>query len=560
MTFYAPRNIGPADQVLFDADGNAVGIQAAGSSSPPVLGFNPKKHAAIDSLVSGDGIVTPSGLRSTGLSALQGALIGHRGMAGQSNESTTWRAGPFPENSLAGYKAAIAAGVTMFETDVRIDADGTAWIFHDSTVAAPGKALITDAASNVDIRTLTTAQVRALNVYHSTASGAPGWLNERILTLDEFVEEFGARAMFIWEAKATLAADGQETARTIANRLRAHNIPRDWAFISAFDSTVFGAQTAYPGIRYLTTAAGYSQANMQANIAAGAVALSADTGWDLAQVSLAHSLGLLVGLGAPFASRRSDWAAFRAIGGDFALSDEPLYASGASPTVLSAPFSQGKWPHGAISSLRSQGGRGQLSLSGKWHNTYLSANGSRSTLCGWFGSVSGDWQLDFTLRWDTYATGATNAGPWVTFGTSTDQSEDTTATGTNGETGLPNRFGRGGGTVKLRRNQDYSIFKRAADGSSETLVANTGLSTALAGSGTSVTDNTDQDANKGTGTPYQMRITRVGNTVSVFNITQDGAVTPKITATDPMLGQAGYFHFCRTNATWTIEGLTLTAL
>jgi len=55
MTFYAPRNIGPADQVLFDADGNAVGIQAAGSSSQPVLGFSPTKHAAIDSLVSGAG-------------------------------------------------------------------------------------------------------------------------------------------------------------------------------------------------------------------------------------------------------------------------------------------------------------------------------------------------------------------------------------------------------------------------------------------------------------------------------------------------------------------------
>lgn len=54
MTFYAPRNIGPADQILFDADGNAVGIQPAASSSPPVLGFNPTKHAAIDSLVSGD--------------------------------------------------------------------------------------------------------------------------------------------------------------------------------------------------------------------------------------------------------------------------------------------------------------------------------------------------------------------------------------------------------------------------------------------------------------------------------------------------------------------------
>ncbi len=57
MTFYTPRNIGPADQVLFDSDGNAVGIQPAASSSPPVLGFNPTKHAAIDSLVSRDGNV-----------------------------------------------------------------------------------------------------------------------------------------------------------------------------------------------------------------------------------------------------------------------------------------------------------------------------------------------------------------------------------------------------------------------------------------------------------------------------------------------------------------------
>ena len=65
MAFYTPRNIGPADQVLFDADGNAVGIQAAGSSSPPVLGFNPTKHAAIDSLVAGAGNITAAALPTT---------------------------------------------------------------------------------------------------------------------------------------------------------------------------------------------------------------------------------------------------------------------------------------------------------------------------------------------------------------------------------------------------------------------------------------------------------------------------------------------------------------
>lgn len=57
MAFYSPRNIGPADQILFDSDGNAVGIQPAASSSPPVLGFDPKKHAAIESLVLEAGFI-----------------------------------------------------------------------------------------------------------------------------------------------------------------------------------------------------------------------------------------------------------------------------------------------------------------------------------------------------------------------------------------------------------------------------------------------------------------------------------------------------------------------
>ncbi len=83
MTFYAPRNIGPADQVLFDADGNAVGIQPAASSSPPVLGFNPKKHAAIESLVLGAGNpfdlvvygANPGGLFAAIAAARRGARV-----------------------------------------------------------------------------------------------------------------------------------------------------------------------------------------------------------------------------------------------------------------------------------------------------------------------------------------------------------------------------------------------------------------------------------------------------------------------------------------------------
>ena len=52
MAFYIPRNISQSDQILFDANGNAVGFQAAGSSSLPVLGMTPAKAAAVEALVS----------------------------------------------------------------------------------------------------------------------------------------------------------------------------------------------------------------------------------------------------------------------------------------------------------------------------------------------------------------------------------------------------------------------------------------------------------------------------------------------------------------------------
>jgi len=56
MDFYTPRNIGPADQILFDANGDPVGIQPAGSSQPPLMGLTPTTKDAVQALVPADGI------------------------------------------------------------------------------------------------------------------------------------------------------------------------------------------------------------------------------------------------------------------------------------------------------------------------------------------------------------------------------------------------------------------------------------------------------------------------------------------------------------------------
>ncbi|MGE5147834.1 MAG: glycerophosphodiester phosphodiesterase family protein, partial [Candidatus Eiseniibacteriota bacterium] len=50
-------------------------------------------------------------------------LVGHRGAAALA-----------PENTLAGFRAAAAAGVTAVEFDVRLSADGVPMVIHDATV------------------------------------------------------------------------------------------------------------------------------------------------------------------------------------------------------------------------------------------------------------------------------------------------------------------------------------------------------------------------------------------------------------------------------------------
>lgn len=57
MPFYTPRNIGPADQILFDANGDPVGIQPGGSAQPPLMGLTPGERTSVQALVSGGGIV-----------------------------------------------------------------------------------------------------------------------------------------------------------------------------------------------------------------------------------------------------------------------------------------------------------------------------------------------------------------------------------------------------------------------------------------------------------------------------------------------------------------------
>lgn len=65
MPFYAPRNIQPTDQLIFDAAGQCVGIQPGGSAKPAVFGLTEREKAQTQALVSADGNLAYAAVAST---------------------------------------------------------------------------------------------------------------------------------------------------------------------------------------------------------------------------------------------------------------------------------------------------------------------------------------------------------------------------------------------------------------------------------------------------------------------------------------------------------------
>ena len=113
-----------------------------------------------------------------------------------------------PENTLAGFRAAVAAGASFCELDVRRSADGVLVIMHDDTVDRT-----TDGHGPVD--SLTVAELRRLDAGRAFH---PVYAGEHVPTLDEVLswveldapEDFG----LIIEAKGE--GTGADIGRAVA--------------------------------------------------------------------------------------------------------------------------------------------------------------------------------------------------------------------------------------------------------------------------------------------------------------------------------------------------------
>lgn len=69
----------------------------------------------------------------------------------------------FPDNSLSGIRAAIAAGARYLEIDVQLSTDGTVWLFHDETLervcGTAGRLVDLDDAAINELRAAETARL-----------------------------------------------------------------------------------------------------------------------------------------------------------------------------------------------------------------------------------------------------------------------------------------------------------------------------------------------------------------------------------------------------------------
>jgi glycerophosphoryl diester phosphodiesterase len=108
--------------------------------------------------------------------------VAHRGL---------WSPDGAPENSLAGFQAACAAGYGI-ELDVQLSADGEAMVFHDDRLAR-----LTGADGRLAERT--TAELAELRLAGT---------DERIPTLQETLALVGRRALVLIELKTLAGAVG----------------------------------------------------------------------------------------------------------------------------------------------------------------------------------------------------------------------------------------------------------------------------------------------------------------------------------------------------------------
>ncbi len=136
----------------------------------------------------------------------------------------------FPENTLAAFEGALAAGADMVELDVALSADGRPVVIHDDTLDRT-----TSGAGRVSARTL--AEIEALD---AGSWFSPRFSGERAPTLEAVFRRMGGRIRINVEIKkeaAKTAGPFPDVCGQVAGLIRQHGLAGS-VLVSCFDDAV----------------------------------------------------------------------------------------------------------------------------------------------------------------------------------------------------------------------------------------------------------------------------------------------------------------------------------
>lgn len=146
-------------------------------------------------------------------------VFAHRGLSSEA-----------PENTMASFGRARAAGIPGIELDVHLTADGSLAVIHDDTTArtSPGSSLRVEESSMADLKALD------IGSWKDTACAG-----ERVITLSELFEAFGGDFYYDIEIKQRVAADrGLEA--TLARVLSDARMDAGRIVVSSFNPLCIG--------------------------------------------------------------------------------------------------------------------------------------------------------------------------------------------------------------------------------------------------------------------------------------------------------------------------------
>jgi len=371
----------PASLAAYLAD-----LQGASPGSPATMGVLAAAVAASTAYADASRAL-PQALASS-VPAQGGALYcaAHRAGGSAQGGGANYQ-GPYPEEFLEGYRAAVAAGVTCLNVHVRMLADGALVCMHDAT---PDRT--TTATGSINVASYTTAGWRQLTGTPQNWTGyGVNWGTVYPPFLEDVLREFGGRVLLMIEADSagTTAQPAGSAGAAITAALVRHGLTA-CAIVTSFQAAELtapaaaGIQTMYFPPNYGTT--GYLASAITTAMAAGwGAGLPQNVGINAfggTQAQIQAYIPALVSAGfrvwAWTVIRRSDAAWLQAAGCSLLITDEPVYlpsatavsTSGQDPTAISAT-----WPHGILPPYNIAYGRGNVAHGGVQLD-YVPASGS----------------------------------------------------------------------------------------------------------------------------------------------------------------------------------------